>query len=244
MATYLSKCSKEMKTKFIVLLTLSYVVLLYILVKAMTGSEADNKRVPDRQKVTDNVDHGAAFVEDTIVSDESNDAVIQETDAKEVPDTKEEEVKDEGCNGVSVARNTDPNHTAAHLEFWRNLDENTIQMYKNAWKNFIRKENVKPKDGQFQGRGIVFVAGNRDTLQRTVTSIRLLRHYGCSLPVEVWYFTAQERPSPQAERELESLGATARDMADEKLPRPMQERRDADKQYVYIGYNSTIQTNM
>lgn len=235
-----------MKTKFVVLLTLSYIVFLYILVNAMAGTKSDISQHPDPQKehtAAEVVNHEASSLEEIIVNDEAKEKV-PETELEPASDPEPEEATNEDCSSVSVARNTDPNHTAAHLEFWRNLDENTIQLYKNAWKSFIQKENGKPKDGQFQGRGIIFVAGNRDTLQRTVTSIRLLRRYGCSLPIEVWYFTPEERPSPQGEMELQSLGATARDLADEKLPRPMKHRRDADKQYVHVGGTSAKQTNM
>ncbi|RCI02096.1 hypothetical protein CU098_003720, partial [Rhizopus stolonifer] len=80
-------------------------------------------------------------------------------------------------------------------------------------------------------RGIVLVAGNKDTLARTLTTIRLLRNeYHCMLPIEVWHLH-DEQPDANIKQELEKLDAHARDLSNLDLIQPITKRRDAEKQF-------------
>lgn len=47
----------------------------------------------------------------------------------------------------------------------------------------VLEKNLTGKYGS--GRGIVMVAGNADTLQRVKWSLKMLRSYGSSLPVQI-----------------------------------------------------------
>ncbi|EIE79398.1 hypothetical protein RO3G_04103 [Rhizopus delemar RA 99-880] len=52
----------------------------------------------------------------------------------------------------------------------------------------------------------------------------------CNLDIEVWHLS-DEKPSALMINELTALGATARDLSYSNLPRPIEHRRDADKQF-------------
>lgn len=134
------------------------------------------------------------------------------------------------CDYASIERNTDPNHTRAHLHFWQNLAPSAIKTYQNDWQNFVA--DLPPYSNfsdRYDGTGIVFTAGNKDTLNRTLTIIRLLRDYGCDLPVEVWHL-ANETPSSNEVEVLLSLNAVSKDLSVPSLVRPVQKKRDAEKQ--------------
>ncbi|ORE11301.1 hypothetical protein BCV72DRAFT_192534, partial [Rhizopus microsporus var. microsporus] len=52
----------------------------------------------------------------------------------------------------------------------------------------------------------------------------------CDLDIEVWHLS-DEQPSVTVQNELAALGAVAKDLSDPNLPRPIQSRRNADKQF-------------
>ncbi|EIW68801.1 hypothetical protein TREMEDRAFT_71915 [Tremella mesenterica DSM 1558] len=59
-----------------------------------------------------------------------------------------------------------------------------------------------------EGRGIVMVAGNADTLQRAKWSLMMLRSYGSQLPVQIYHFPSERPPDDDPIREeFASLGA-------------------------------------
>ncbi|KAI8097722.1 mannosyltransferase putative-domain-containing protein [Halteromyces radiatus] len=79
-------------------------------------------------------------------------------------------------------------------------------------------------------RGIVLVAGNGDTFQRALTTTKLLRHYGCSLPIEVWHLN-DEQPNDTLMVQLLKVKALPRDLSDHHLLRPIDHRRGGNKQF-------------
>lgn len=84
--------------------------------------------------------------------------------------------------------------------------------------------NLTIPDSQKGTRGIVYTAGNADTFSRVVTSLRLLRHFGSTLPAEVFHFAdADENVSDGDLAELTRLGATIRTVAD------LDKQRDAGR---------------
>lgn len=131
------------------------------------------------------------------------------------------------CMTDKVLRNIDPNHTNAHYGFWYHLSENTIETYKKRWQDFI--SSIEMPSHEMKGQGIVFVAGNRDTFQRAITSIKLLRKYNCTLDIEVWHLH-DEQPTKKIQKELTLLNAVPKDLSDSSLARPMIGRRNAEKQ--------------
>lgn len=143
---------------------------------------------------------------------------------------RQQKITKDVCNTAIVIRNTDPNHTRAHIDFWKRLSDKTMDVYRKRWQRFITSVNEESSVPNFIGKGIVLVAGNRDTFQRALTTIKLLRHmHHCNLDIEVWHLS-DEKPSALMINELTALGATARDLSYSNLPRPIEHRRDADKQ--------------
>jgi alpha 1,2-mannosyltransferase len=134
------------------------------------------------------------------------------------------------CKTDQVIRNTDPNHTNAHIDFWKHLTTATAQVYKKRWQRFISNVKRTPIPQFEEEKGIVFVGGNGDTFHRTLTAIKLLRNmHHCQLPIEVWHLS-DEQPSIEMRDDLESLNAVPKDLSDPQLVRPIIHRRDADKQ--------------
>lgn len=68
-------------------------------------------------------------------------------------------------------------------------DPSVIAAYQEAADAFIEKMPAPP---EFAGRGVVIAAGGPYWASCYVT-IRMLRHVGCELPVEVWYLGEKER---------------------------------------------------
>lgn len=166
----------------------------------------------------------------TTVFDITNESSITTT-TKTTPTIPIKKPKSDICKTDNVGRNVDPNHTNAHIEFWRHLSEATVQVYRKRWQNFVSSVKRTHMPNGVLGRGIVLVAGNRDTFDRTLTSIKLLRNmHSCKLDIEVWHLS-DEQPSENIRQELEDLGATPRDLSDPQLVRPIIHRRNADKQF-------------
>lgn len=133
------------------------------------------------------------------------------------------------CKTDQVKRNVDPNHTNAHLQFWNHLSDVTVEVYKKKWQDFMDKIKNNPMPS-WKDRGIVLVAGNKDTFQRTLTAIEILRKmHACQLDIEVWHLS-DEQPSEEMKAKLKSLGAKPKDLSDPQLVRPITLRRDAEKQ--------------
>ena len=68
-------------------------------------------------------------------------------------------------------------------------------------------------EGRFAGRGIVICGGGEKYLPSVYVLVRLLRHLGCTLPIEVWHLGAQEMPekmrSPLSEQGVVCMDGAA-----------------------------------
>lgn len=53
-------------------------------------------------------------------------------------------------------------------------------------------QRIGPYPATYEGRGIVMPAGGIKYLTNAYCSIRLLRHYDCELPIEIWYLGEKE----------------------------------------------------
>ncbi|KAI8980467.1 mannosyltransferase putative-domain-containing protein [Pilobolus umbonatus] len=154
---------------------------------------------------------------------------IKITDTSQAAEIIEEE-ETNVCLTDKVLRNVDVYHTAAHVDMWKHLEEKTLTAYQHQWQKFIHQVESEPMPN-FKGRGIVMVAGNRDTFHRAITNIKLLRHaYGCILDIEVWHLD-DEQPAEDIIEELRNLNVKARDLSDPTLPRPIIHRRGGEKQF-------------
>lgn len=155
-----------------------------------------------------------------------------------LPSTIEELIVEEtnvysgNCLGANVERNVDNNHRDNNRAYWNQLTDISIDRYKFGWKDFIRKEREKPQPTSWkEKRGIVFVAGNDDTLKRTVGTIRLLRKYMCVLPIEIWHMEHEAQVAATFTTQLESLGnVRLRDLSEFGLPKSISRMRNRGKQ--------------
>src|SRR5207245_1601113 len=51
--------------------------------------------------------------------------------------------------------------------------------------------------GRFRGRGVVIAGGGNRFLPALYVTVRALRHFGCRLPIQVWYLGRhREMPRP------------------------------------------------
>ncbi|CEP19211.1 hypothetical protein [Parasitella parasitica] len=139
------------------------------------------------------------------------------------------------CFGSNVERNVDNNHRDNNRAYWNQLSDISIDRYKFGWKDFVQKEKAKIQPTSWQEeRGIVFVAGNDDTLKRTLGTIRLLRFYNCTLPIEIWHMEheTQAATTTFTAKQLELLGnVRLRDLSEFGLPRSISRMRNRGKQF-------------
>lgn len=91
---------------------------------------------------------------------------------------------------------------------WR-TDRLVIAAHQRAADDFLRDLEPYP-EGRYSGRGVVIAAGGPYWASAYVT-IRMLRHTGCTLPVEVWYLGERERDE-RYERLLAPHGVTFHDI--------------------------------
>jgi SAM-dependent methyltransferase len=65
------------------------------------------------------------------------------------------------------------------------LGPNSVQMLRQA-ENYLAAVPEYPKK-RYQGRGIVIAGGGDRFLPALYVTVRALRHFGCCLPIQVWY---------------------------------------------------------
>lgn len=85
-----------------------------------------------------------------------------------------------------------------------------IKMLKDNWKQFCR--SIPPYPGGFYSRGIVTCAGGLKYLTCAWVNIHLLKKYGCSLPIEVWY--TGEELTPEVIEALTGMGVVCKNVRD------------------------------
>ena len=86
----------------------------------------------------------------------------------------------------------------------------TIANKRREWKEFVR--NMKPYPGTYEGKGIVICAGGFSYLTCAWINIKLLRKYGCRLPVELWHQKGEV--SNETIAEFKKLEVTCRTFSD------------------------------
>ncbi|GJJ14446.1 hypothetical protein Clacol_008710 [Clathrus columnatus] len=125
---------------------------------------------------------------------------------------------------MQTCSNVIPNHNKDLLAksslVWGVLNSTSIYQHRERMARFLEDQKAA---GAFEslhvarggrgfvgeGRGIVFTAGNADTLSRVVITLRFLRnHLNCNLPAAIFHFPS-ERPDPNSSlvAELASLNA-------------------------------------
>ncbi|TXT06091.1 hypothetical protein VHUM_03564 [Vanrija humicola] len=93
---------------------------------------------------------------------------------------------------------------------WASMDRSIVHQKRMELINHMETlvDSTELKDVG-EGRGIVMVAGNVDTLMRVKWSVQMLRSYGSKLPVQVYHFPS-EAPDPEDEiiQQLADLNVT------------------------------------
>ncbi|GAA5854288.1 hypothetical protein JCM8547_001765 [Rhodosporidiobolus lusitaniae] len=88
------------------------------------------------------------------------------------------------------------------------LREGRERVVKRVRETFerVEEEELEEMLGK-RGRGLVFTAGNKDTMSRLLTSLRILRkRHGCTLPVEIFGFPNELRGAGTVKDEIDKLG--------------------------------------
>ncbi len=94
----------------------------------------------------------------------------------------------------------------------------------NAAELFAQQANAPaPELGNFSGRGFVLCAGG-PYLESAYVVVRLLRHYGATLPIEVWHAGEDEIPA-WARPAFVEHGVTLHDIMDYCQNRPLKQMR-------------------
>jgi hypothetical protein len=89
-----------------------------------------------------------------------------------------------------------------------------------ACEQFIRALPPGPEElDRFKGRGIVICAGGCRYFTNAWVCVNLLRQHGCTLPIQVWHFGAEEM-SGQMRALLETLGVECVDAAVQRRLHP------------------------
>ncbi|GAN04029.1 ADP-heptose:LPS heptosyltransferase-like protein [Mucor ambiguus] len=137
------------------------------------------------------------------------------------------------CLGDNVERNVDNNHRDSNRAYWNQLSDISIDRYRFGWKDFVRQERAKPQPTKWEDqKGIVFVAGNDDTMKRTVGTIRLLRSFECTLPIEIWHMEHEAQAASAFTSKLQALGnVRLRDLSEYGLPKAISRMRNRGKQF-------------
>ncbi|GAA5881197.1 hypothetical protein JCM1840_001282 [Sporobolomyces johnsonii] len=118
------------------------------------------------------------------------------------------------CANPSVRRNANKLHARENRGTWESMDEVRVREIREELVGVLRQaeQDRRLEEWQEKGkkgtRGIVWTAGNADTFDRVLVSLRLLRSvYNSTLPAEIFHFPS-ESPSPSALEEFSLLNAS------------------------------------
>lgn len=93
---------------------------------------------------------------------------------------------DEECAAIDHQKNI--YELQAGQDVWDALTRDSVLKLRMGLIKYMRKyigSKVLRDATKLQGRGIVMLAGNGDTLKRVVWTLKMLRSYNCKLPVRV-----------------------------------------------------------
>ncbi|GAA6010782.1 hypothetical protein JCM11491_002943 [Sporobolomyces phaffii] len=114
------------------------------------------------------------------------------------------------CLSPSIAHNTNKLHQRENVEFWQSLETERIQDIRQQAAVLLTTAEADARLKLSRGsakRGLVWTAGNADTFDRVLVSLRLLRNtYNCHLPAEIFHFPS-ESPSESQLSEFAGLNA-------------------------------------
>lgn len=121
--------------------------------------------------------------------------------------------------------------------FWEDdLNVNGISRYRHskkvAWQSFMKVIPDAPPVPYDATRGIVLCGGGKVYFSSALAVIRVLRHHGCKLPIELWIGAGEEMPAAM-EKELEEEDVVVRSAASTlaMLADPGVGKRSQNKQF-------------
>lgn len=112
----------------------------------------------------------------------------------------------------SIERNIDYLHSVDHEHFWAEAPPKVWENKKQEWMDYVNftMPTWASQKTKFEGRGIVLVGGNLNTIRGIKTTLSMLREYGCKLPVEVHYLDGELNESDIGN--LTASGVTVRNL--------------------------------
>lgn len=118
----------------------------------------------------------------------------------------------------NIARQTNEHMVKTFANWWGSSTRETLHELREELITYMESLIDGPElRNTGNGTGIVFVAGNADTLLRTKWAVQMLRSSGCKLPVEIACFPEEAPPEDDGlRRELAELNAIIRPIAGEK----------------------------
>ncbi|BGP14209.1 hypothetical protein JCM10213v2_002152 [Rhodosporidiobolus nylandii] len=118
------------------------------------------------------------------------------------------------CGNPSVRRNRNRVHVEAGRETWEGMGVERVRAIREELAGVLREAEASgrleeyKKKGRKGTRGIVWTAGNADTFDRVLVTLRLLRNsYHCTLPATIFHFPS-ESPTPSQLESFASLNAS------------------------------------
>jgi len=104
-------------------------------------------------------------------------------------------------------------------------DYESLKTYPQHWRKnmshlrFVRNMNYRYPEERFSGRGIVIAAGGTTLYTCAWVCINMLRHHGCTLPIELWYLGPIEMDLEMI-RLMEGLGVKCVDAYRMRIDHP------------------------
>ncbi|ODN86310.1 hypothetical protein L198_07328 [Cryptococcus wingfieldii CBS 7118] len=131
----------------------------------------------------------------------------------------------EECSTISEQHNT---HMIQHsANAWSSLNRSSIHTHRSELISHLETLlDAGRMDDYGEGRGVVMVAGNADTLMRVKWSLEMMRSYGSTLPVLIYHFP-EEAPA-----EDDPIRKTLANLSAHLVPVPGQ-TKDAHKPKSY-----------
>jgi hypothetical protein len=91
-----------------------------------------------------------------------------------------------------------PNPPGATVEIQQVTGRDPELLRHRALLDAVCKAEFHWSAGRFEGRGIVICGGGEKYFPSVYVLVRLLRHFACALPIEVWHLGADEMPDAQS----------------------------------------------
>ncbi len=100
---------------------------------------------------------------------------------------------------------------------WQEVPD-VVEAYRRVASKYVASPPPYP-DGRFEGRGVVICGGGKKYLPSAWVAIRMLRHLGCELPIQLWHLGPGE-VDPRIASVVRSLGVETVDAEEVRREHP------------------------